>query len=272
MKRTNLIFAASLLVFATFFAACEKSETTDPLLEMSEDDAEVSAIFDDMLKEVDETTFESTPNKSAAQFAMFVGTGEKNVTITFSGDTTIKTITFINFSRSEFEPVKNGMIIIKILGHPFETGFKRIVLLKNFTVDGALIEGRKEIIKTGTYVYSVTLTGGKVTFEDGTTYTREFTRINTWTDGFSTPYDIWDDIFAIEGEATGINRKGNAYTHTITNALIIMNTCRWIVEGTIELKVLDKVAVLDYGMGECDNDATITIRGEVREIKLRGRR
>jgi len=111
-----------------------------------------------------------------------------------------------------------------------------------------------------------------VTFEDGTTYTREFTRVNTWTDGFSTPLDIWDDVFAIEGEATGVNRQGNAYTHTITSALVIKNTCRWIVEGIIELKVKDKVAVLDYGMGECDNDATITINGNVREIKLRGRR
>ena len=38
------------------------------------------------------------------------------------------------------------------------------------------------------------------------------------------------------------------------------------------MTVKDKIAVLDYGMGECDNLATITINGEIRDIKLRGRR
>jgi len=274
MKRTNLIFAASLLVFASFFAACEKSETTDPLVDLSQDDDQVSSLYDDMLKEVDETTFAITPEKSSAQFAMASGSGTKSVVTSFSGDTTIRTITFTNFinGNNENGHIKNGVIIVKILGGPLQDVFKRIVLMKNFTIDDILIEGKKEIVKTGQYIYSVTLTGGKVTFTDGTTYLREFSRTRTWTEGYSTPANIWDDIFTIEGAATGVNRKGNNYTHTITNPLVVKNNCRWIVEGTIELTVNDKVAVLDYGMGECDNLATMTVNGEIKEIKLRGRR
>ncbi len=273
MKRTNLIFAASLLVFATFMASCQKSETTNPMVEISQDDDQVGELYDDMLKEVDETTLEATPNNSSAQYAMEAGSGTKIVTITFSGDTTIKTITFTNFvnNNNESGHIKNGVIVVKILGGPRADVFKRIILLQNFTVDGILIEGKKEIVKTGQYVYSVTLTGGKTTFTDGTNYTREFTRVRTWAEGYNTA-TVWDDVFTIEGVATGTNRKGNAYTHTITSPLVVKNSCRWIVEGVIELKVGDKVAVLDYGMGECDNDATITINGEIRDIKLRGRR
>ena len=274
MKRTNLIFAASLLVFASFFAACEKSETTDPLVDLSQDDDQVSSLYDDMLKEVDETTFATTPEKSSAQFTMASGSGTKSVVTSFSGDTIIRTITFTNFinGNNENGHIKNGVIIVKILGGPLQDVFKRIVLMKNFTIDDILIEGKKEIVKTSQYIYSVTLTGGKVTFTDGTTYLREFSRTRTWTEGYSTPANIWDDIFTIEGTATGVNRKGNNYTHAITNPLVVKNNCRWIVEGTIELTVNDKVAVLDYGMGECDNLATMTVNGEIKEIKLRGRR
>lgn len=276
MKRTGLFFAASLLVLGSFTTSCKKDDLTDPMVSVMQDDDQTAELFDETVKEVDELTMTSTPSKSSAEFAYALnsGSGTRTIETSFSGDTTIKTITFTDFvnGNNENGHIKNGVIIIKILGGPLQATFKRIILLQNFTIDGIKIEGRKEINKTGDYTYSVALTNGKVTFTDGTTYTRECTRTRTWVEGYATPYNIWDDIFSIEGEATGVNRKGNAYTHTITNALVIKNACRWIVQGTIELVAGDKTAMLDYGNGECDYFATITINGEVKEIRLRGRR
>lgn len=276
MKRTSLIFAASLLVLGSFTTSCKKDEVTDPMVTAMQDDDQASELYDEALKEVDEQTFVSTPAKSMAEFAVLMnsGSGTRTIETSFSGDTTIKTITFVDFinGNNENGHIKNGVIIVKILGGPLQETFKRIVLLQNFTIDDIKIEGRKEINKTGDYTYSVVLTNGKVTFTDGTTYTREFTRTRTWVEGYDTAANIWDDVFSIEGTATGINRKGNAYTHTITSPLVVKNACRWIVEGTIELVAGDKTAILDYGMGDCDNQATITINGEVKDITLRGRR
>ncbi len=276
MKRTSLLIAASLLVIGGIMTSCEKDELTDPMVTTMQDDDQTAELYDEALKEVDELTLVSEPQKSSVELftSKSTGTEPRIVVTTFSGDTTIKTITFNNYTNPNNENghIKNGVIVIKILGGPLQATFKRIVLLQNFTIDDIKIEGKKEINKTGDYTYSVVLTGGKVTFTDGTTYTREFTRTRTWAEGYDTPYYIWDDIFTIEGEATGINRKGNAYTHTITSPLVIKNACRWIVEGTIELVAGDKTAILDYGMGECDNYATITINGEVKDITLRGRR
>jgi len=276
MKRTNLLIAASLLVIGGIMTSCEKDELTDPMVTTMQDDDQTAELYDEALREVDELTLVSEPQKSSVEYftSKSIGTEPKIVVTTFSGDTTIKTITFNNYTNPNNENghIKNGVIVIKILGGPLQATFKRIVLLQNFTIDDIKIEGKKEINKTGDYTYSVVLTGGKVTFTDGTTYSREFTRTRTWAEGFDTPYYIWDDIFTIEGEATGVNRKGNAYTHTITSTLVVKNACRWIVEGTIELVAGDKTAILDYGMGECDNLATITINGEVKDITLRGRR
>ena len=276
MKRTSLLIAVSLLVFGSVMTSCKKDEVTDPMVSVMQDDDQTAELYDESLKEVDDVTLSSAPQKSSANFAYQSnsGSGTRTVETTFSGDTTIKTITFTNFinGNNENGHVKNGVIIVKIIGNQLQETFKRIILLQNFTIDDILIEGKKEVIKTGNYTYSVALTGGKVTFTDGTTYTREFTRTRTWAEGYDTPYYIWDDIFTIEGEATGVNRKGNVYTHTITSPLVIKNACRWIVQGTIELTADDKTAVLDYGNGDCDNYATMTINGEVKEIRLRGRR
>lgn len=274
MKRTNLVFAASLLVFASFFAACEKSETTDPILESSQDDDQVSTLFDDSQNEVDDLTLGSAPAKSSAEFALLSGSGTRTVVTSTSGDTTIHTVTFVDFVNGNYENahVKNGVIIVKVIGHPIETKFERTVILQNFMIDDIEIEGTRHINKTANYQFSVTLTGGKVTFADGTTYTREFTHTRIWVAGYDTPGYIWDDVFTIEGVATGVNRKGYTYTHTIINPLVVKPSCRWIVEGTIEIVFNSKTAVLDYGLVDCDNIATITKDGKTTEIRLRGRK
>jgi hypothetical protein len=45
--------------------------------------------------------------------------------------------------------------------------------------------------------------------------------------------------------------------------------CRFIVSGTIEMRPQDRpVRLLDYGNGDCDNVATVTINGETYTIYL----
>ncbi len=279
MKRTNLVFAASLLVFASFLAACQKSESTDPMVNLAQDDDKVSALFDDTQNDVDELTAVSTPAKSSSgstsEFVMSPGSGTRTDVKSFSGDTVIHTITFVDFinGSSLNGHIKNGVIIVKVIGHPIDAKFERTITLQNFYVDGNKIEGKRQIIKIAEHQFTVALVGGKVTFTDGTTYTHEFTRTRTWIDGYATLGNIWDDVFTIEGVATGINRKGNAYTHTIIIPLVIKNSCRWIVEGSIELVSNNKTAILDYGdMNICDDKATITINGVTNDITLRTKR
>jgi len=274
MKRTSLIFATSLMLMATIsLTSCQKDEETDPIVSTMQQDDEATAYYDDVLTEVDELTMKSDDAKSMDYAVLNTeGQGTRTRKTSWDGDWRVDTITYSNFvnGNARFEKVKNGQIVIRTLGNPLAESFERNVTFVNFTINGNLIEGEKNITKTANYTYTITLQDGKITFTDGTTYTRTFTRTRTWVAGFDTPYYIWDDIHTVEGTATGINRNGYAYTHQITNALMIKLSCRWIVEGTIELTVGDKSATFDYGNGECDNIATVTVNGKTYEVKLRG--
>ena len=274
MKRTSLIFAASLMLMATIsLTSCQKDEETDPIVSTMQQDDEATAYFDDVLAEVDDITMKSPDVKAIDYNAISVeGQGTRTWETSYDGNWRVDSVTYANYvnPNSKFERVKNGIMIIRTLGRPIDAEFSREISFKNFTINGNLIEGEKEIEKTAEYAFTVTLQNGKITFTDGTTYTRAFTRTRTWVAGFDTPYVIWDDIHTIEGTATGVNRSGYTYTHQITNALMVKLSCRWIVEGTIELTVGDKTATFDYGNGECDNIATVTVNGKTYEVMLRG--
>ncbi len=275
MKRLNVIFAASLMMMAAIsFTSCQKDDgdTTDPLVTTMQEGDEVDSYFDETMSEVDELTYESD-SKSQMDMAVInsMGQGTRTRKTSWEGDIRIDTVTYNNFvnGNARFERVKNGQIIIRTTGHYLGETFIREVSFNNFTINGNLIEGNKRIQKTSQYTYEIQLENGKVTFSDGTTHTRTMTRTRTMVEGYDTPYYIWDDVYTIEGSSTGVNRQGNAYTHQITNALVVRMDCRWIVSGTFNVTVNNNSMSLDYGNGVCDNLATATINGRAYEVRLR---
>ncbi|HEV8508187.1 MAG TPA: hypothetical protein VGQ53_22440 [Chitinophagaceae bacterium] len=87
-----------------------------------------------------------------------------------------------------------------------------------------------------------------------------------------------DDVLKIEGRATGKTRRNDllvAWKAEITDPFIKKFTCRWISKGTIKTGRENLASnsqwfgVLDYGSGNCDNRATLTINGIKYEITLR---
>ncbi|SDC16281.1 hypothetical protein [Williamwhitmania taraxaci] len=271
MKRISiLMFAAG----AMLFASCQKDdETTDPMVTTIQEDDLATNYYDDVDNEADEVTMEA-PTRSLASSEMdIVADNGRTVTTIVNADNSItKTITFTNWTNPKGNQniVKNGKIIINVVGRPIEDVFMRTITFENFTINGNRIEGTKMITKTAANQFTATCDNGKITFTDGKTYTRTFTRTRTWVDGFDTPYNVWDDVFEVTGGATGINRNGYVYTHTIMNPLRVERACRFIVSGTVEMLVNEKTVILDYGSGTCDNLATITYNGKTTEIKLRG--
>lgn len=275
MKRSNVIFAACLMMMAAInFTSCQKDDgnDTDPLVTTMQEGDEVDSYFDETMSEVDELTYESN-SKSQMDMAVInsMGQGTRTRKTSWEGDIRVDTVTYNNFvnGNARFERVKNGQIIIRTTGHYLGETFIREVSFNNFTINGNLIEGNKRIQKTSQYTYEIQLENGKVTFTDGTTHTRTMTRTRTMVEGYNTPYYIWDDVYTIEGSSTGVNRQGNAYTHQITNALMVRMDCRWIVSGTFTVSVNNNSITLDYGNGVCDNMATVTINGRAYEVRLR---
>jgi len=102
---------------------------------------------------------------------------------------------------------------------------------------------------------------------------KEITRIegNTTT----TPLD---DIFTITGYASGKLKRNDllvAWKAEITNALKKSFTCRWVSKGTVRIARENLSAnsqwagILDYGNGNCDRLATLTVNNITYNITLR---
>lgn len=97
--------------------------------------------------------------------------------------------------------------------------------------------------------------------------------------GATTSYPL-DDVFAIEGSATGKVRRNDiivAWEAQVTKPLVKRFSCRWISDGTVNIRRANLssnsqwVGSLDYGYqyANCDNRALLTINGVTHEITLR---
>lgn len=277
MKRKSLsLLCLVALVFG--ISSCQKEDTMDQKIALAEDEAISDSYFSQAIAETDDLgdvamVFENLPVDITAKTA---GTspvappvsGSRVVTVTPEvGFPKTITITFTDWKVGE-RPAKNGVIQIVITGPMHRAGTSRTITFQNFTIGGNLMEGTKTITNVDGITVTITLRGGKITFQDGTFITREVSRTRKWIAGILTPRFIWDDEFQIEGTVSGVNRRGEQYSVVITKPLIRRMACLWLVEGTVTMRRGDRSLVLDYGNGTCDDLATITANGETREITL----
>lgn len=98
----------------------------------------------------------------------------------------------------------------------------------------------------------------------------EYNHQYEWLSGFNSDSIITDDVVRIAGTASGVNRDGVAFTNKVITPIEKDMTCKWISKGVIEIKPegLDR-RTIDFGNGTCDNKASLTINGNVFEIKLK---
>lgn len=271
-KHSHLL---ALLFLATMlgFSACEKEESDNPKEETSviKDDALSSELFDDVFNETDQVVH----NKLGSQKSRTVDTC-KTVSMELIDDTTRQiTIDFGQGNCTDMQGrTKKGKIIVTTTGRYRHKGFTRNITFENYYVNDFKIEGAKTVINNGyneqqKLSYSVTLENGKIITPAGKEITKSYERTRTWITGMESPLWIWDDVYQVTGTAEGTNRNGVKYTRTIGDPLEVATTCRFIKSGTIEFARENKATILvDYGEGECDALATITVDEVTTEIQL----
>jgi len=107
-----------------------------------------------------------------------------------------------------------------------------------------------------------------VTWPDGLFASKVGVKVREMIEGQST--SAWgDNVFLITGNWTFTRRNGNVLSAKIIKELRRELACKFLVSGTIELSKNIDTAILDYGDGECDDLAIVSINGgERREIHL----
>jgi len=272
----KLKFALPFLAGIIFFlGSCSKDTTTAPTFTTVQDDAYAESIFDNVTSLTDEAYSLSSSNFKSTEGRVFLSN-----CATVSLDTTafprVLTIDFGDTNcLSNDGRYRRGKILVSFTGRYRKPGTIITTTFDNYYVNDNEVEGTKVVTNNGfndarhmSWTISVngviTLAGGKGTITWKSQRTRE------WVEGSDTPHNRWDDVFLITGQASGNRANGLSWARKITNPLKVELACRFIVSGTVEIKPEGKpMRTLDFGDGECDNLATVTVNGKTYTIHLR---
>ncbi len=178
---------------------------------------------------------------------------------------------------------RKGKILVAYNGRRYAPGATRTVTFDAYFINDVQIEGMRNVTNIAgstdvNPIFKIEIIGGKATWPDGTTATREVRRVREWQRASNPMEDQWvvsqdpDSDFA----ASGTNRYGKTYQVNITKAIVYKRECAITsrvfiaVEGTKELITENKKIVIDYGSGDCDRKVTITVNGTSSDVIVRG--
>lgn len=170
---------------------------------------------------------------------------------------------------------RKGKIIIVYTGHLFISGNSAAATFDGYAIDNIKVEGTHKLTNTGTpdkKSYTAQVINAKLTQSNGNYVIWNSAKTVTQVEGSATPLIGLDDTYSITGQSDGSVQMDGKYfqwSTAITTPLIKKFVCKWISRGTLNVKKgNDAVAVLDYGLGTCDNKASFSVNGQVQEITL----
>ena len=275
----NLLFFP-IVVFVFLLSSCnEQGETSTDLAEE----------FDLQTEETADANFEDADDIVDAGASAQISEGARvtedeileGTIIIHDTENKIITIDYGNGVEGPDGRVRSGKIIFTYNEIRWNPGAFREVTFENYMIDSVLVEGIRRLENTATSTedvpqFTVTMTEGKLTFTDGSIITREVNKVRTW----NRANNPINDIVTVTGTANGTRRDGTLYSVEITEEMTYKRGCRagrvFIPVSGVKLVTSEEdIALVDYGDGECDNVATISVNGGEAEefnIILRGNR
>lgn len=186
----------------------------------------------------------------------------KTITVDFGTSCTFNGIT------------RSGTLTITLTDYVINYGSQMtIVRGNNYYVNGYKVEGTivYENTTTNTNIpsWDRNLTNGKITTPTGGVYTYTDSRSVELIEGAST-LTLTDNVYKVVSGTRTVYRPNNTFlTCTILTPLIKSYSCAYISQGSLDLQGTYLDGVLDYGNGNCDNQATYThVNGQVFNITL----
>lgn len=299
LLQINVVKSLTLLLATTIltFTACQKenSNTTDAQEEeisraASEGDGEAETVFN----EIFDDAMGADNEVGVSGSGVFYGRTDSltpvprcfTVTITRPTVNPFPVRIVLDFGTTGCPGpdghIRRGKIITEYSNRLIIPGAVATTTFDGFFVDSIKVEGTHKITNTSeppTVLrrYRVEVINGKLTKPSGNFVEWNSTKVVLQVEGLLTPEFPRDDVFKIEGSGRGRVRRGSViviYESNITEPLFRRFTCRHIVRGrirTVRANLTTQspwVAVLDFGNGQCDNQATLTINGVSRQITL----
>lgn len=276
MSRTSLLkHLLPALFLALLATACEK-ETAEQISDrkLANDDAIAEAIFEE-ISEISDYAFRLGSNgftKSSDDGSRMGGCA--SITL----DTTVMPHEMIiDFGEENClcgdGKWRRGQIIVTFTGPYHQTGTVITHGFNDYYVNDNHVEGSKVMTNLGPnadgYPEYETVVDGTVTLNiNQGIISWQANRLRTWIEGYDT--NVWfDNVFLITGSGSHSHSNGGGFTRTILEPLRKESTCHHLVSGIVETVPQNRpTRILDYGGGNCDNIATLTIGDNTFIIRL----
>ncbi len=287
----RITLAAFAVLFALFITSCQKeaslSNPNDTVTEeeaatLSDESTQAEASFDD----ADDIAFTAADEEgNAGGFGVegrSAGTAGRiflptfselrerigdcaTITITPNDSTYPKTITidFGDSCRGRDGKVRSGKLVLHFTGPIRRPGSVVTLTFVRYYVNRVHIEGTKvfrNLSEPPVHKWSIAVVDGRVTFPGGRGYSYEGIKTVTQIAGMLTAI-VRDDVYKITGRSSTRFNNGKTVNINTEDPLIKKVNCHWISDGTLKIKINDRVLRLDFGFpnnGSCDNKALLT--------------
>ncbi len=283
MKTRKMIFGMMLLAGLTIlYSGCTKDKNSDPDPQYS-NEKEVNATKDDALadklfSELTDITDEAMRGNDKSYKGMVLDTIFMGPCVTVTIDTLSFPFTVtIDFGETNCQcndgKWRRGKIHVEHSGFYWAVGTVITTTLEDYFVNNHQVIGTKTATNQGpntsgnpTWTVHV---DGQVIKPDGGVITWVGDRMREWSEGHNTPFKWWDDTYTLTGSHNVVAANGSTLSATIIQGIEFSLNCYWIKSGIVEFQHSDlPLIVLDYGDGNCDDDAIVIINGTVYPIKL----
>lgn len=273
--KTNQILAIALLA-TSVFSSCRRDNDNDRDNDTTgaRDHALAEASFEEVQSIADQAEEGSLGNYRAMEDTIYLGCA----TVIRDTTTTPRTITVdfgtVNCTCQDGR-TRRGKIISTYTGAYRDSGTVITHTTVDYYVNDNKIIGTKTVTNKGKNSsnhtwYTVQVNGSIEKANGAGTISFNSSREREWIEGENTAGGLWqDDVYSITGTASGTTANGNSFTASITEALRIELSCSHITSGELEFTPSTRpVRTVNFGTGNCDNLATVTINGNVYNVTL----
>lgn len=280
MKTKNLFGIVAVIAIFTLGSCSKDNNSADSSLTSADALAtnKMDKAANDISDVVEDVYFQQNPSgagKNATTFVTALPLCASVSAATTTSTSWSRTVTFTNctFNGNTLngQIIVSGALPLPTAGTLATTGYTINYQFVNFTHNSILIEGNRSITRRfgssellannhPIHIMDMNMTA---TFPNGDVYTRVGTRTRECVEHLGNN-DLSDNIYKIYQSITTTRPNGTQHSHVvlISSPLVFDMSCQYrVVSGILTITGPLHSAVIDYGSGTCDNNATIAIDG-----------
>jgi hypothetical protein len=282
MKAFKFYTFSAFILFTCLSSSCKKQDAvtaTSPEQETTYELSTGQAVADNATEDANGIFMEAAAAKNLlggnSQIIQTTNSLE-GVTVTVTPSAGFPKTIVINFG-SGFTTSNgishSGKITVLLSDSVRKAGSKAVVTFTNYYVNGFKKEGTITWTNTSTAStkgWQRKVENGKITAPGGRYWLHSGVRDAVQIAGTTTPNTLLDDVFLITGNHAVTNSEGKTRNCYITEALQKKTICENIGTGKLRVEGDNHNAVIDFGNGDCDKLATVSVNGgSPRTIVLR---